>query len=65
MAPNRRELNRRVDPVQAIKEIQAAGFVLEDYSTLHSSPVDALDLEVGDPNVTGQTDRFTLRFRKP
>jgi predicted methyltransferase len=65
MAPNRRELNRRVDPVQAIKEIQAAGFVLEDYSTIHYSPADALDLEVGDPAVSNQTDRFTLRFRKP
>jgi predicted methyltransferase len=65
MAPNARELNRRVDPVQAIKEIQAAGFMLEDYSTIHYSPVDALNLEVGHPDVMNQTDRFTLRFRKP
>ena len=65
MAPNARDLNRRVDPVQAIKEIQAAGFVFEDYSTIHYSPVDALNLEVGHPDVTNQTDRFTLRFRKP
>ncbi|HLF12334.1 MAG TPA: methyltransferase, partial [Gammaproteobacteria bacterium] len=65
MAPNARELGRRVDPVLAIKEIQAAGFVFEDYSTIHYSPADALNLEVGNPQVTNQTDRFTFRFRKP
>jgi predicted methyltransferase len=65
MAPNSRDLGRRVDPVLAIKEIQAAGFVFEDYSTIHYSPVDELKLEVGHPDVTNQSDRFTLRFRKP
>ena len=48
-----------------IKEIQAAGFVFEDYSTIHYSPADALALEVGNPAVSNQTDRLTFRFRKP
>ena len=65
MEPNMRDNGRRVDPVQMIKEIQAAGFVFEDYSTIHYSPADALALEVGDPEVTNQTDRLTFRFRKP
>jgi predicted methyltransferase len=65
MEPNSRENGRRVDPVQMIKEIQAAGFVFEDYSTIHFSPADALALEVGNPDVSNQTDRITFRFRKP
>jgi predicted methyltransferase len=65
MEPQSRANGRRVDPVQMIKEIQAAGFVFEDYSTIHYSPADALNLEVGDPAVANQTDRITFRFRKP
>lgn len=65
MEPQSRENGRRVDPVQMIKEIQAAGFVFEDYSTIHYSPADALALEVGNPEVANQTDRITFRFRKP
>jgi len=65
MEPQSRDNGRRVDPVQMIKEIQAAGFVFEDYSTIHYSPADALALEVGNPEVANQTDRITFRFRKP
>ncbi len=56
---------RRIDPVLAIKEIQAAGFELVDYATLHFRPDDELRYEVGRKTVTGNTDRFTLKFRKP
>ncbi|TFG86009.1 MAG: methyltransferase [Chromatiales bacterium] len=56
---------RRMDPVLAIKEIQAAGFVLVDYSNVHYRPDDELRYEVGRKTVTGNTDRFTLLFRKP
>ena len=56
---------RRMDPVLAIKEIQAAGFELVDYSDLHYRPDDELLYEVGRKTVTGNTDRFTLLFRKP
>lgn len=56
---------RRMDPVEIIKEIQAVGFVFEDYSDLHYRPDDELRYEVGRATVTGNTDRFTLRFRKP
>jgi predicted methyltransferase len=56
---------RRVDPVVVIKEVQAAGFELVDFSDLHYRPDDELRYEVGRATVTGNTDRFTLKFRKP
>jgi predicted methyltransferase len=56
---------RRVDPVLAIKEIQAAGFEFVDYSDLHYRADDELRYEVGAKSVTGNTDRWTLKFRKP
>lgn len=59
------ENGRRVDPVQAIKEIEAAGFEFVDYSDLHYRPDDELVYEVGRKTVTGNTDRWTLKFRKP
>lgn len=58
------ENRRRIDPVLAIKEIQDAGFILVDYSTLHYRPDDELRYEVGRKTVTGNTDRFTLKFKK-
>lgn len=65
MQETNNENRRRIDPVLAIKEIQAAGFILEDYSMLHYRLDDELRYEVGRKSVTGNTDRFTLKFRKP
>jgi predicted methyltransferase len=59
------ENRRRLDPVLAIKEIQAAGFEFVDFSDLHYRPDDELLYEVGRKTVTGNTDRWTLMFRKP
>lgn len=59
------ENRRRVDPVLAITEIQAAGFVLVDFSDLHYRPDDELRYEVGRATVTGNTDRWTMKFKKP
>lgn len=59
------ENRRRIDPVLAIKEIQAAGFVFEDFTDLHFRADDELRYEVGRRSVTGNTDRWTLKFRKP
>jgi predicted methyltransferase len=56
---------RRMDPVQMIKEVEAAGFEFVDYSPIHYRPDDELRYEVGRATVTGNTDRFTLLFRKP
>jgi predicted methyltransferase len=59
------ENSRRTDVVQIIKEAQIAGFELVDYSDLHYRPDDELRYEVGRATVTGNTDRYTLLFRKP
>jgi predicted methyltransferase len=59
------ENRRRVDPVQAILEIEGAGFEFVDFSDLHFRPDDELRYEVGRKTVTGNTDRWTLKFIKP
>ena len=59
------ENRRRIDPVLAIKEIQAAGFEFVDFSGLHLRLDDELRYEVGRKTVTGNTDRWTLKFIKP
>jgi predicted methyltransferase len=59
------ENRRRVDPVLAIHEIEAAGFEFVDYSDLHLRLDDELRYEVGRKSVTGNTDRWTLKFIKP
>lgn len=59
------ENKRRIDPVQAIKEIEAAGFKFADYSSLHYRADDELRYEVGRATVTGNTDRWTFKFVKP
>ncbi len=59
------ENRRRMDPVLAIKEIEAAGFEFVDFSDLHYKLDDELRYEVGRRSVTGNTDRFTLLFKKP
>jgi len=56
---------RRMDPVLMIKEIEAAGFEFVDFSDLHYRYDDELVYEVGRRSVSGNTDRFTLLFRKP
>lgn len=65
MEPDNPENGRRVDPVMAIKEILAAGFEFVDFATLHHRPDDELRYEVGRKTVTGNTDRWSLKFVKP
>lgn len=65
MEPASDDNGRRVDPVLAIMEIQSTGFEFVGYTDLHYRTADELLYEVGRPNVTGKTDRWTLKFRKP
>ena len=65
MEPATYSNRRRVDPVLAIKEIQDAGFILVDYSDVHYRQDDELRYEVGAKSVTGNTDRWTMKFTKP
>ncbi|HNP65801.1 MAG TPA: hypothetical protein PKH39_17850 [Woeseiaceae bacterium] len=59
------ENRRRLDPVLVIKEMLDAGFEFVAYSDLHFRADDELEYEVGRRSVSGNTDRFTLLFRKP
>lgn len=65
MEPETPENRRRIDPVHVIKEMLDTGFEFVGYSDLHYRPDDELRYEVGRRSVTGNTDRFTLLFRKP
>lgn len=65
MEPASPENRRRVDPVMIIKEMLDVGFEFVDYSDLHYRADDELEYEVGRRSVSGNTDRFTLLFRKP
>lgn len=65
MEPGNSENRRRIDPVTVIKELLDVGFELVDYSDLHYRADDELRYEVGRRSVSGNTDRFTLLFRKP
>lgn len=65
MEPPSHENRRRVDPVIIIKELLDLGFEFVDHSDLHYRADDELEYEVGRRSVSGNTDRFTLLFRKP
>lgn len=59
------EKYHRIDPAVVKADFERAGFVLEGSSDLLRNPADAHDLNVFDPKIKGQTDRFIFRFRKP
>lgn len=65
MEADNAENRRRLDPVLVIKEMLRHGFEFVDYSNLHFRADDELEYEVGRRSVSGNTDRFTLLFRKP
>jgi len=65
MQPDDPENRRRLDPVVAVEEVLDAGFVFDGWSDLHYRPDDELRYEVGRRSVTGNSDRFTFRFRRP
>jgi len=65
MEPDNPENGRRLDPVLVIQEHLALGFEFEAFSDLHYRPDDEMRYEVGRATVTGNTNRFTMLFRKP
>lgn len=65
MEPANPENRRRIDPVLVIKEMLDTGFEFVEYSDLHYRADDELRYEVGRRSVSGNTDRFTMLFRKP
>lgn len=55
----------RIDKATVIETFTAAGFRLDAESDLYARPADPRTANVFDPAIRGQTDQFTLRFRKP
>ncbi len=55
----------RIDQAQVIREVTAAGFVLEEESQILRNPADNRTERVFEGDIRGHTDQFMLRFRKP
>ena len=55
----------RIDEAIVVREVTAAGFVLDGTSDVLRNPDDARNVGVFDPAIRGNTDQFVLRFRKP
>lgn len=55
----------RIDKATVIDAFTKAGFRLEAESDLYARPADPRSANVFDAAIRGQTDQFTLRFRKP
>jgi predicted methyltransferase len=55
----------RIDQAQIIREVTAAGFVLDGESQVLRNPADNRTERVFDADIRGHTDQFVLRFRKP
>lgn len=55
----------RIDVNLVIREVEAAGFVLDGRSDILRNADDDYAKSVFNPETRGKTDRFVLRFRKP
>lgn len=55
----------RIDRAQVIREVEAAGFVLDDESAVLARADDPRTTNVFDASIRGHTSQFMLRFRKP
>jgi predicted methyltransferase len=55
----------RIEPASVRAEVEAAGFVLDEESTLLANKDDPHAIKVFDPVIKGKTDRFVYRFVKP
>ncbi|WGJ13879.1 methyltransferase [Methylocapsa sp. D3K7] len=55
----------RIDPVSVRKEVEAAGFVLDEESTMLAKKDDPHSVKAFDSSIKGKTDRFAYRFVKP
>lgn len=55
----------RIDPATVKAEVEKAGFVLDQESSVLANASDDHSLKIFDPAIKGKTDRFMLRFKKP
>lgn len=59
------ETLHRMDPALARATLTGAGFVIEEESDLYSRPDDPRTANVFDESISGRTDQFAWRLRKP
>lgn len=59
------ESMHRIDKQFVIDEVTDAGFELAGESDVLANPEDDHSVGIFDPSISGQTDRFVLRFEKP
>lgn len=57
--------SHRIDEAQVVREVTAAGFVLDADSQVLRNPADDRSMRVFEGDIRGRTDQFVLRFRKP
>lgn len=55
----------RIDREQVVRDLTAAGFVLDAESEVLRNPADDHALRVFEGDIRGRTDQFALRFRRP
>ena len=55
----------RIEPAAVRAEVEAAGFRLDDESTMLANKDDSHSVKVFDPAIKGKTDRFAYRFVRP
>jgi predicted methyltransferase len=55
----------RIDRAQVIRDLTAAGFVLQEESDVLRNPADDRTERVFESDIRGRTDQFALRFVKP
>ena len=63
--PNPQTDIHRIDQAQIVREVTAAGFVLDGESQVLRNPSYNRALRVFEGDIRGRTDQFVLRFRKP
>jgi len=59
------EDQHRIDPAQVRAELEKAGFVFDGESKALANPADPHTALVFDPSISGKTDQFAYRFKKP
>ena len=59
------ETLHRIDRATVLREVEAAGFVFENESSILANSADPRTIKVFDKSIQGHTDQFILKFRKP
>jgi predicted methyltransferase len=64
-AANVTETLHRIESSTVRREVEAAGFKFDSESSILANPADPRTAQVFDQTISGKTDQFILKFRKP